>query len=126
MEHKHQYNFNEDTNVFTLDLLGEVTLENVVAFMTEAVMHRKFPDQILILQDLSKATILMSLTEVHILEAFQRKYIDNFDFVKLAIVLPKEVKEVSVSLYYEGITSSPNCETKVFDLVDTANRWLLG
>lgn len=124
LPHKHTYSFDEKTNVLVLKTVGIVTLENSIEFMTEVVTHRHFPNDILVLQDHSEAELKISMTEIHVLEAFQRKYIDNFNTVKLAILLPKNAEQAMFSLYYQGIINNENCESKVFDSQEQAKLWL--
>lgn len=104
---------------------GVVNLDNCIEFTTETVTHRTFPDNILILQDHSQADLQITMSEIHILESFQRKYINNFKSVKMAIILPKNPSQAMYSLYYEGIINNNNCESKVFDTLDSSMAWLL-
>lgn len=104
---------------------GLLKLQNPIEFMKEVVTHRVFPDDILILQDHSQANIKISMTEINVLEAFKRKYIDNFTSVEIAIILPSEPTQSMYSLYYKGIIDNVNCKSKAFDTNSFALLWLL-
>lgn len=125
MPHTHTYSFDDSKGLLIMNTIGIVTLENSMEFMNEVVNHRHFPDDILILQDHSRAELKISMTEIHILEAFQRKYIDNFKSVRLAVILPNSAEQAMFSLYYEGIINNKNCESKVFDTQEDSINWLL-
>lgn len=125
MSHLHTYSLDETTSVLVMKTTGLLKLQNPIEFMKEVVTHRVFPDDILILQDHSQANIKISMTEINVLEAFKRKYIDNFTSVEIAIILPSEPTQSMYSLYYKGIIDNVNCKSKAFDTNSFALLWLL-
>lgn len=124
MNHLHKFTYDENNGLLHLTCRDVLTLENSIAFLTEVVNHRNYPDHIYILLDQSQAELKISMTEIHILEAFQRKYIDNFKSVKIAITLPQSSEKAMLGLYYEAIINNQNCESKVFDHTQYALKWL--
>ena len=122
--HPHNFTYSEEESLLHLTCKNKITLENSFEFLTEVVNHRQFPNDIYILLDHSKAELGISMTEIHFLEAFQRKYIDGFDTVHLAIIPSKGEKSV-LSLYYEALITNKNCTSKVFDSTQEAKTWLV-
>lgn len=120
----HKFTFDKENDLLHISYLDKVTLENSYNLLAEVVNHTNFPDQVSILLDLSQAEIDLSMTDILLLEAFQRKYIDEFSEVSIAINAPQEGEKAVYSLFYDALIKNTNCNSKVFQDLDAAIKWL--
>lgn len=115
--------FNTNEDLLYVSFYGKIDIHELLSYVKMLGESKELPRNLNILNDFTEAEFGFKPTEIPLIGAQMRKYIDNYNTVRVAAVYASS-KDTAYGQLIEQYSVLKNYTHKIFHSIYTAENWL--
>jgi len=118
-----EYEFNQKKGILETKFVGEVTLTEIINYIIDIKVNKKYPRILKIKTDATKAIFEFSTNDIKRIKLETDNMLEYYDFI-IAVMIVSAPKTTAFSMLYKELKKNDKYKFNVFSTERGASQWL--